>query len=294
MKYLILLLLSLSISAKEINVAVIDMGIDYYNFPEIKKRMWTGTKLTYGWDYGISDFSQGIDYSYRHSGEYHGTAIALSLIYNPFNKKFSNKIKIIDIVYADYEHNLFNLNKYPFPENNLQVYRRKKAFKDFSNHLGQVFLEAEQQGAKVINFSSGDRGFESELFLESLKSLDKKGVMLITSAGNDGLNLNQDLSYPCSYDLPNLICVGSLTKQNKKSEFSNFGPSVQIYAKGEYGGYLQGTSFAAPIISQAIALIKVKHPRWSNHQVKKELFRFVRIQNSLPIFNHKGFLKYYF
>lgn len=289
-----ILLLSISVSAGEITVAIVDMGIDYYNFPEIKKRMWNSPKLTHGWDHGKNDFSQGTDYSYKYSGEYHGTAIAFALIYNPFNKKFFNKIKIIDIVYADYEHSMFNLNKYPFPENNLQVYRRKRAFKEFSNHLGQVFLDAHRQGAKVINFSSGDRGFDSELFLESLKTLDKEGVMVVTSAGNDGLNLKEDISYPCSYDVPNLICVGSLNKHNQRSTFSNFGPSVQIYAKGEHGGYLQGTSFSAPLISQAIALIKAKHPKWSNLQVKKELFRFVRIRNSLPIFNHKGFLKYYF
>ena len=294
MKTLLLIICLISFQAKGITVAVVDMGIDYWNFSEIKSQMWQNHRFSRGWDYGIQSDSTGTDYSYKYSGEYHGTAIAFSILKHPFKNKIFSKIKIMDIVYSDYEYNLFSLNKYQFPESNLEVYRKKKAFTAFSNHLGETFLSAARSGAEVINFSSGDAGFNSEDFKRSLAELHKKGVMVVVSAGNESLNLKDWPQYPCSYDLPNLLCVGSLYSQGKVSSFSNYGPSVQIYTQGEHGGYLKGTSFAAPLISQAIALIKIKNPTWGNHKVKKELFRFVKVKKGIPIFNRRVFAKFYF
>lgn len=294
LRYMILLLSILiscfSAQAKEpVLVAVVDMGIDYYKIKELKPYMYQNNRFDHGWDFGINGPSEGVDYNYKAEGQHHGTFIAF-LISNPLKKQ--SKIKLLDVVYSDYYGNLFQLNQYLFPENNLQVYRRKKAYEKFSEHLSKTFAYAESTGARVINFSSSDRGFQSDAMGEYLKSAASRGTFLVVSAGNDSSFLTDFPQYPCNYDYENIICVGAVDKRNKKAEYSNYGKGVDLYAKGNFGPY-EGTSFSAPVISRAVALIVYRHPQWSNKKVRGELFKYVFFKDKLPIFNHKDFEKKY-
>lgn len=272
-------------------VAVVDMGVDYYKLYSLKDYMVSDSKFRHGWDFSTEDESSGIDYSYKFSGDYHGTFIAY-LIARPQYKN-THRIKLLDVVYSDYYGNLFQLNQYMFPENNLQVYRRKKAYEKFSEHISKTFSYAEQMGAKVINFSSSDRGFHSAEMEQYLKSALDRNTFIVVSAGNDGLNLTtQGPQYPCSYDLDNVICVGAVNKNFNKTDYSNYGLGVDLYASGNFGEF-EGTSFSAPIISRAIALIINKHPNWGVKRVREELFKFVFLKNHIPVFNHRSFHKVY-
>lgn len=289
-----LLIMPLPVQAKRapVTVAVVDMGIDYWKFPELLPFMKTNPHFDRGWDFGINESSNGVDYSYKYSGDFHGTLIAY-LISRPDIKSTKKPINLLDVVYSDYQGNLFNLNRYMFPENNLQVYRKKRALHQFSEHISETFNYATLTGAQVINFSSGDRGFDSEKLKDWILEASKKNVFVVVSAGNDGDNLDEFPQYPCSYNLPNLICVGATTKKYRKATYSNFGTPVQIYALGNHGGKIMGTSFAAPLVSRALALIKYHHPNWSIRQVRQELFRYVAPVNHLPVFNHKLFNRQY-
>lgn len=259
-------------------VAVVDMGIATNSIPYLKKHVIPG------WDFGENNSSMGIDYNDIYEKEYHGTLIAGLIL----RKVDTNKIKIMDIVYNDYKDNKFKLHEYFFAENMLQLYRRKKAYEKFTEHLRDVFNYAKMKNAKVINFSSSDSRFYGSHLQEWIKK--NSDTIVVVSAGNDGDNIDKHPQYPCMFE--NVICVGAVNK-NKKTSYSNYGKSVTLYAQGDYSEEVKGTSFSAPIISQAVALIKYKYPSWDYSKVKKELLKYTKKENGIRVFqNHSFHLAY--
>src|SRR5690606_37783707 len=106
-----------------------------YQLSYLRGYMYENHKFHHGWDFGEREPSTGTDYSYKYEGQHHGTFIAFLIARPQF--KNTGRIKLLDVVYSDYFGNLFKLNQYMFPENNLQVYRRKKAYEQFSQHLSE-------------------------------------------------------------------------------------------------------------------------------------------------------------
>jgi subtilisin family serine protease len=116
---------------------------------------------------------------------------------------------------------------------------------------------AVDHGATVINMS-----FEltqiSDGLMKAINYADRKGVICVASAGNEGLNR---LVYPAAYG--NVISVGSVNQLGQQSSFTNFGPDlVRIAAPGEalittYPGNhyaaAWGTSFSSAIVSGIVA-----------------------------------------
>lgn len=85
------------------------------------------------------------------------------------------------------------------------------------------------------------------------------GALLISAAGNDNTTT---LGYPASYS--SVIAVGALDHDDTRAPFSNFGPKLWFMAPGVdvntttlNGGYalVNGTSFAAPLVSATAALV---------------------------------------
>lgn len=291
-KFLILLffigLPTKSLAKEPVLVAIVDMGISY-RFSPLESYM-NKKDHQKGWDFSQNEKSYGIDYQLKYEGQPHGTVIA-NIIARPQYKN-SNRIKLLDVVYTDYFGNLFNINKFPFPQNGYQVYQKKQAYLDFNKHLKETFLYAENMGARVVNFSSSHNGFKSEILKEYFETASSRNVFFVVSAGNESKDLNQSPSYPCSYNIENVICVGSVDKNNQITNFSNYGKSVNVFTLGDFGDY-HGTSFSAPIISRALSLIIYHNPKWKNEYVKKELFSFVEINNNYPVFNIKKFHQKY-
>ncbi len=108
----------------------------------------------------------------------------------------------------------------------------------------------------AVNASYGSNAY-SQLDYESIQNLSDKGILYCTAAGNDGWNLNlekdlnkngrldagEDLngngilevSYPNSYDLPNIISVTSSNRYRELASNSNYGDSeVDLAAPGEF------------------------------------------------------------
>ena len=130
--------------------------------------------------------------------------------------------------------------------------------------------------ADVIQMSLGwyDDGFgdfENAIF-NSLVSMHSD-VLIVTSAGNDGFNNEDDIHYPSSYENNNIVAVASTNEMGTDiADFSNFGNiSVDFFAQGEkvpfYGydgleieGGLTGTSFAAPQIAAKGAQYMYENP----------------------------------
>lgn len=118
---------------------------------------------------------------------------------------------------------------------------------------------AQANGARVINMSLSFETPSPELE-KAVVYVSERGVTCVGSAGNRGL---ETLTYPAAYQ--QVIGVGSTTMLDQRSIFSNFGDNlVRIGAPGEGiitpypgGKYAAawGTSFSAPIVSGAVALM---------------------------------------
>jgi len=150
-------------------------------------------------------------------------------------------------------------------------------------------------GASIINISSGkDYSLHSDWVEKEIIRAHNQDVLIVTSAGNDHLNLDQKevFNYPNDTNskgdeiVDNFIKVGASTNnlnKNIKRKSSNYGKTeVDIFAPGENiyttspnntYSTKNGTSYAAPIVSGVAALIRSYYPSLSAAEVKDILMK---------------------
>ncbi|CAN5455614.1 hypothetical protein BH23BAC3_BH23BAC3_34130 [soil metagenome] len=106
---------------------------------------------------------------------------------------------------------------------------------------------------------------------------NEDGLLIVAASGHTDISSN--VIYPAN--LSNVIAVASVDMNNTQSSFSPSGSQIELSAPGEFiistsrlGGlsnYISGTSFAAPHVSGAAALLKSYNPSWSNVQIRNLL-----------------------
>jgi thermitase len=112
-----------------------------------------------------------------------------------------------------------------------------------------------------------------------------RGTLFVIAAGNEGEDndVPREAHFPCSYTLPNVICVAASTARDGLADFSNHGRTkVHLAAPGsrilstqpgdDYGTW-SGTSMAAPHVAGTAALIWSAHPQLSVAEVRWALLR---------------------
>lgn len=123
---------------------------------------------------------------------------------------------------------------------------------------------AVDSGADIISMSLGARS-GTDALAKATQAVIDAGKILIVAAGNDGEG-RETVNYPGAY--PNVICVGSINRKMRRSDFSSTGANLTIMAPGEkilscyppdeYARF-SGTSMATPFIAGVAALILAKH-----------------------------------
>ncbi|RMG68273.1 MAG: hypothetical protein D6715_02645 [Calditrichaeota bacterium] len=140
--------------------------------------------------------------------------------------------------------------------------------------VAEAILYAVANGCQVVNMSFGDRVF-SHLLQQVIRFGTSRGVLFVAAAGNSG---NTVLHYPAA--LSETISVGATEPGGGLAGFSTFGTSLDLVAPGQEifslqigGGFgvLNGTSFAAPMVSAALALLKSQFPNAPPLQLKAAL-----------------------
>ncbi len=126
-----------------------------------------------------------------------------------------------------------------------------------SINIGRGFYYAARQGARVINASWGG-GPRTQFMADAIAAAQSQaGALVVTSAGNDGMNIDKDPPVPGVF--PGVISIASMTRQGRRSGFSNYGrkevfaflPGQDITSFALGGGQktMSGTSMAAPLFS---------------------------------------------
>ncbi|MGW7357426.1 type VII secretion-associated serine protease mycosin [Streptomyces sp. NPDC054802] len=146
--------------------------------------------------------------------------------------------------------------------------------------LAEAIDYAVDQEASVINISQDTaNAVEPTALLK--KAVDRalaEEVVIVASAGNDGLGGNVKKTYPASYD--GVLAVASSDRNNERAAFSQSGDFVGIAAPGvdiittvPGGGHCadNGTSFSAPYVAAVAALVKSKHKDWEQEQIVAQL-----------------------
>lgn len=86
------------------------------------------------------------------------------------------------------------------------------------------------QGAKVVNMSLGGSQFSRPMY-DAIASSPK--ALFVVAAGNEGANNDATGSFPCNYELANVICVAATDARDALAGFSNYGAKkVDVAAPG--------------------------------------------------------------
>lgn len=153
--------------------------------------------------------------------------------------------------------------------------------------VAETYMYAVNNGAKIISTSYGiDSFIDDELYLDTVKYVRSKGVLIFNSAGN----INE--MNPPRQAIEDVILVCATTSLNLatsdlKASFSNYGTGIDICAPGDpvYSTVRRlsrnspakyanksGTSMATPVVAGVAALIWSANPNFTDEEVKKKLF----------------------
>ncbi len=140
---------------------------------------------------------------------------------------------------------------------------------------------AVEHGAHIINYSGGGPQFVKEEF-EILKQAERKGILVVAAAGNEGEDIEKQQYYPASYELNNILSVASLNQKDELSSSSNYGGKVDVAApgeniystlplnKGKYGS-MTGTSQATAFVTGIAALVLAQNQDWVGHGAARRI-----------------------
>ncbi|MEF8983679.1 MAG: S8 family serine peptidase [Bacteroidales bacterium] len=159
---------------------------------------------------------------------------------------------------------------------------------------------ADSAGTDIINSSLGYTTFDDSTQNHTFQDMNgettpiskaasmaaSKGMLVVSSAGNQGNESWQYISAPADAD--SIISVGSVDPNGKYAFFSSTGPTYDGRIKPELAAQgisnvvqnvdssfimTHGTSFSTPIVSGLAACLWQKFPELSNIELKEKLIR---------------------
>jgi subtilisin family serine protease len=153
-------------------------------------------------------------------------------------------------------------------------------------------IDRKQKGVnvRIISASWGSTQ-KSRALSDAIKRAGDEGILFVAAAGNNGDDSDKRPHFPAGYNLPNMVAVAALDRNDALASFSNYGAkSVHIAAPGKEilstwlnGEFYvaSGTSMATPEVAGVAALILSTNPKMSVKELRDRLFNSVDKLDSL-------------
>lgn len=233
-------------------VAVLDTGIDYTN-PALGGGFGAGKKVIGGYDFVDND-----DDPMDTNG--HGTAVAGVIAADEFEdggfeyRGIAPGAKLVAVrIGSDSQA--------------IPLERIERA-------LQWVLDNATAYHITAVNLSFGFGSFATDyndsIFNDELHALADRQIAFVSSSGNLGVADGQGITYPAASSFA--YSVGSVASNDLISEFTQRSPNLDLLAPGEAihstalgGGFgtFSGTSFAAPVVAGAFAVVRQIDPTYT-------------------------------
>jgi subtilisin family serine protease len=146
---------------------------------------------------------------------------------------------------------------------------------------------------RIISASWGSTQ-KSKALEDVIRAAGDVGILFIAASGNASANADQSPHYPASFDLPNVISVAAMNRNDELASFSNFGakrvhiaaPGAEILSTWLNGDFREasGTSMATPEVAGVAALVLASEPKLSMEDLRERLLKSV---DKLPGLNGK-------
>lgn len=143
--------------------------------------------------------------------------------------------------------------------------------------LARSIVAAVNAGARVVNISASSF-FPSRQLEAAVRYATARDVLLVAAASNEAQQGNPT-AYPAAY--PEVVAVGAVDSDGKRSQFSEVGDFLDLVAPGTDvvslsragRGHVMdsGTSYATPFVTAVAALVRARYPHLSAAQVKRRL-----------------------
>jgi subtilisin family serine protease len=133
---------------------------------------------------------------------------------------------------------------------------------------------------RVISASWGSTQ-KSRALEDVIRKAYESDILFVAASGNATTNNDRTPHYPSSYNVPNVISVAALDRNDQLASFSNFGaksvaiaaPGVDILSTWLGDDYEEksGTSMATPVVAGVAALIVAENPKISVDDLRAKL-----------------------